>query len=169
MNDDNERREAIDHLSKLICDIPVAMLTTSAADHSLRSRPMVNVHAKFDGDLWFFSHDDDPKTQEIQANPNVNVCFVEPGQHRYVSVSGNGSVVKDQKRNELLWSTHCEPWFPDGLEDLKLSLIKVDVENAEYWDRNRNAMVAVGSLLRRLVGGESSPEVQHEKVDWNPS
>jgi len=169
MNDDNERREAIDHLSKLICDISVAMLTTSEADHSLRSRPMVNVNTTFDGYLWFFSNDDDPKTRAIRAAPNVNVCFTELSQNRYVSVSGTGSVVKDQKRNELLWSTNCEPWFPDGLDDPKLTLIKVDVEQAEYWDGSRNTMVAVSGLLQRLVGGESSPLVQHEKVDWNPS
>lgn len=71
MTEDSERHEAIDHLSKLICDIPVAMLTTSAPDHTLRGRPMVNVNTKFDGDLWFFTHDEDPKTREVQGNPTT--------------------------------------------------------------------------------------------------
>ena len=30
-------------------------------------------------------------------------------------------------------------------------------------------MVAIGSLLRSRVGRERPPEVQHEKVDWNPN
>ena len=125
MTEDTERHEAIDHLSKLICDIPVAMLTTSAPDHTLRGRPMVNVNTKFDGDLWFFTHDEDPNKATFRRTQTLTSVSPEPGQHRYVSASGNGSVVKDQKRNELLWTSDCEPWFPDGLDDPKLALIKL--------------------------------------------
>jgi len=110
MND--ERQTAIEHLREMIHDIPVAMLTTIASDSSLHSRPMVNVNKQFDGDLWFFTHYDDPKVAEIVANPQVNVSFVSPSKHRYVSATGNAELVRDPKHRELLWTTDCAPWFP---------------------------------------------------------
>jgi general stress protein 26 len=52
-------------LAALIRDIPVAMLTTRTSDGMLRSRPMINVNDKFQGDLWFFTRTDAPLVADI--------------------------------------------------------------------------------------------------------
>jgi general stress protein 26 len=164
MTDDQARRQAIEQLAELIADIPVAMLTTTAPDGSLFSRPMVNINAKFQGELWFFTRLDDPKVEEIRAQPHVNVSFSSPAHQQFVSVTGVGSIVQDAKRCELLWNDACKPWFPDGPRDPQLALIKIDVEHAEYWDANRNAMVAM--IVRGLTGRTAAQQMRHGKVDW---
>ena len=162
----DQRQQAVAHLREMIHDIPIAMFTTVAGDGSLHSRPMVNVNAKFDGDLWFFTTNDDPKVDEIAANPRVNVSFSAVAKGRYVSATGTASIVDDPKRLELHWTPECEPWFPNGPRDPHLSLIKVDIASAEYWDQHRGAMVAVGDYLKRLVTGSKSPSLVSEQVAW---
>jgi len=47
----------------------VAMLTTVASDGSLRSRPMVTPDADFDGELWFFTRYNSPKSEARFCTP----------------------------------------------------------------------------------------------------
>jgi general stress protein 26 len=127
---------------------------------------MVNVNSKFQGELWFFTHDDDPKTGEIAAHPQVNVSFSSPGDECYVSLCGPAQIVKDPKRCELLWTPECRPWFTEGPADPKLALVHAEVEHAEYWDASRNAILSFPGILRGLAGKSWTGNVEHERLDW---
>lgn len=161
MSESEVPRPAVETLIQLVREIPVAMLTTTLADRSLGSRPMVNINTKFDGDLWFFTHEDDPKVNEILGNPQVNVIFAEPSRSRYVSIAGAAHLVRDPKRAEMMWTKECEHWFPNGLNDSKLALLRIDMNRAEFWDAKSNAMHAVTEFLQR-----KAPEIENEKIDW---
>ena len=62
-----DRGSSIKKLAELIGEIRIAMLTTTAEDGSLRSRPMTTQQATFDGKLWFFTKRESPKVDEISA------------------------------------------------------------------------------------------------------
>ena len=106
----------------------------------------------------------------MTANPQVNVSFVSPDHGRYVSVSGTASVVRDPKRNELLWTDACQKWFPDGRDDPQLALLRIDVDYAEYWDAKTGVMQEFSGLVRRVLSGTTEPaktgEPEHESIDW---
>jgi general stress protein 26 len=34
-----------------------------------------------------------------------------------------------------LWTPEIKHWFPNGLDDPDLTLLKVDIVEVEYWDR----------------------------------
>jgi general stress protein 26 len=161
MIESEDRRPAVEALIQLVREMPVAMLTTMVADRSLTSRPMVNINSKFDGDLWFFTHEDDPKVSEILGNPQVNVSFAEPSNGRFVSIAGAAQLVRDPKRAEMLWTDECARWFPDGLNDPRLALLRVNVNRAEFWDAKLNAMRAVTGFLQG-----KKPPIDNEKIDW---
>jgi general stress protein 26 len=133
MNIQADRDTAIRKLAELIGDIRIAMLTTTAADGSLRSRPMTTQREKFDGKLWFFSKRESRKAQEIMRQPHVSLCYTGHEGHSYVWVSGRAELVGDPKKAEELWDGRYDQWFPDGPSDPSLILIRVTVEQAEYW------------------------------------
>ena len=167
MNEANERHHAIKTLSELITDVPVAMLTTFRPDHTLTSRPMLNVNKHFDGDLWFFVRSDREVFREIQGNPQVNASFQSSDGKKFVSVSGTASHIRELRRVELLWTDECEMWFEQGYQDANLSLIKVDVHHAEYWDSSQNAMVSIAGFIHQLVSREHKhQDVKHETIEW---
>ena len=151
------RDEGLRQIARLIKKAKIAMLTTTSPKGWLRSRPMGTQHESFDGNLWFFTHASEPKVQEIKRRPQVNVSFANPDDNEYVSLAGRAALVHDRAKMEALWQKPLKTWFPKGLEDPDLALLKVDVEHAEYWDQHGGLVeVAVGFLKATLTGVEST-------------
>ncbi|REK18772.1 MAG: general stress protein [Planctomycetota bacterium] len=167
MSTNSAHADAVDKLAELIRDIPVAMLTTMGDDGRFHSRPMANVNRQFAGDLWFFTRGDEPKAREVHVDPRVNVSFAAPEGGRYVSVSGRASLVHDPSRAKLLWEdATCEKWFPGGPEDPELALLKIELDEAEYWDETTSGMRALQGLLRTAFTGEPDRALENESVHW---
>ncbi|APW62258.1 pyridoxamine 5'-phosphate oxidase family protein [Paludisphaera borealis] len=127
----------------MIRGVKVAMLTTTAPDGTLHSRPMATQEAEFDGALWFFTKSGSGKVDEILHDSEVNVSYAAPEDHRYVSVSGKAALVRDRDKIEELWSPVYRPWFAQGLDDPDVALLRVDVRKVAYWDMLAGGMVTM--------------------------
>lgn len=170
MAERDERAESNAKIHELIHDIRVAMLTTVGQDGTLHSRPMMTQEAEFDGTVWFLTGQDTAKTGEVAAHRSVNVSYAEPADHRYVSLSGLATVVKDRQKEQQLWSPAYRAWFPEGLDDPNLVLLKIDVEAAEYWDAASGKMVALAGFVKALLTGRRYTEASdHGKVTLDTS
>ena len=152
-------------LTELIEDIRIAMLTTAMPDGMLRSRPMATQQTESDGDLWFFTQASAAKAAEIRTNPHVNVSYASPRENRYVSVSGTATLVRDRKKMEELWDQLYKAWFPQGLEEPDLALLRVDIERAEYWDAPSGTMAEIAGLLKVPATRGPSAAGENEKID----
>ncbi len=149
-----DRHEAIKKLNELIKDIRIAMLTTVDVDGDLRSRPMATQHADFDGDLWFFTGRDSAKVHEVEQDAAVNIAYAEPSDQRYVSVSGKGRLVNDRQKIDELWQPALKAFFPEGKDDPNLTLLRVRVRKAEYWDAPSGKLVQLFGFVKALAAGE---------------
>ncbi len=149
---ENTREEAIEKLRELIKGIDICMLTTLDGG-VLRSRPMSTQEFEFDGDLWFFTDLKTHKTEEIEKDDRVNVSYAAGSKTKYVSVSGRASLIKDQQKIDEFWRPSHKLWFPDGKDDPDLILLKVEVEQAEYWDLTSGVMVHIYSFLKSMITG----------------
>ena len=156
--------ETFRKIDSLIKGIHIAMLTTVAADSSLHSRPMATQAREFDGAVWFFSSDDSGKVHELIHNRSVNVAYSNPTREIFLSLSGKGELVFDKEKISELWTSDYTAWFPDGLEDPHLALIKVSVETAQYWE-GPSPGVQWLRLAKALVTGNLYEGVENRKVD----
>ena len=160
---EDRRQESIEKLKTLIGNVQIAMLTT--IDWGvLRSRPMQTQEFDFDGDLWFFTSSETHKTDEIEKDRRVNVSYAAPDSNTYVSVSGTAEIEKDRAKIEELWNPIYKAWFPEGLEDPNLILLKVTVEQAEYWDSPSSTIVQIAGFVKALVTGERADGGEHKKI-----
>ena len=150
----SDRTGNIKKLHDMVKDIRFAMLTTVEEDGTLRSRPMATQEFEFDGDLWFFTSADATKVNEVQHEHHVNVSYAEPKDQKYVSVSGTAQLIRDKSKIEELWNPLFKAWFPDGLNDPQLSLLKVSVDKAEYWDSPSSKVVRLLGFAKALVTGK---------------
>lgn len=130
------------------------MLTTVGTDGPLRSRPMAAQEGDFDGTLWFFTKTGSEKTSEIRQNPQVNASYVSTEEHHYVSLTVKASLVQDRQKMQKLWSPVYRAWFPQGLDDPELALLRVDVEQADYWDMLSSSMLQLLELVRATAPRE---------------
>ncbi len=156
-------KEILEKLKTIIKDVEVAMLTT-IDDGVLRSRPMQTQQAEFNGDLWFFTSSNTHKAEEIKKDNRVNVSYAAPEDNSYVSVSGKAEIVTDKAKMEELWSPILKAWFPQGLEQPDIILIKVTAEQAEYWDSASSSLVQAFGLLKSLVTGEPANGGDHAQI-----
>ncbi len=156
--------ESIQKVNELIKGIHIAMLTTMDEDATLHSRPMGTQQVEFDGDLWFFTSASSGKASEVKRVSNVNVSYSAPDHNRYVSISGRGQLIHDKAKMKELWNPIYKAWFPDGLDDPDLTLLKVTVEQAEYWDSPSGKVVQLIGFVKAIATGQQSQMGENEKI-----
>jgi general stress protein 26 len=150
---DEQHGAALAELWDLIKDVRIAMLTTVGIDGRLHARPMVTQQTAPDDVLWFYSAKDSHKVEELTENQHVELTYAAPERDLYVSASGRAQVVDDRARMRELWNASVAGWFPDGPDDPNLCLLRVDVEEAEYWLERRPKSLRLSRLLGAAVAG----------------
>ncbi len=160
------KEDASKKIADLIKGVRIAMFTTADETGQLHARPMATQQVEFDGTAWFFTERSTEKIDEFQGNPNVNVAYSDPGDQVYVSLAGRASQVDDEAKKRELWNPTLKAWFPDGLDDPQLTLIRVDAESAEYWDSPSGKMVALFGMAKAALTGKPAGNVgEHKTVD----
>ncbi len=133
----------IEKLNELIAGIQFAMFTSVHATGALHSRPMATQAATDDGFLWFFSSQHTSKIDEIRNDHKVNLSYAEPANMRFVSISGTSELVRNRAVAAEFWRDDYKRWFPRGIDDPDLILIKVTINSAEYWDVHAGGMRSI--------------------------
>lgn len=159
--------DAIKNLRSKISSIRFGMLTTVNDDQSLSSRPMTQQALEDSGILWFFIADTSQLAIDIIRHPKVNVAFANPSDSVYVAISGHAEVIKFKEKAAELWNPAAAVWFPEGLDDPHLSLIKLSIYSAEYWDSHTNKMLQIFAIAKSAIIGEPPTDIsEHHKIDF---
>ena len=122
-------------VAKLLKKLDICMLTTRAGGGLLHGRPMSNNgDVEYDGDSWFFAQEGSRKVVEIDADPQVELAFIDTPNGTWINVEGEASVVRDDpERKRELWQKDLERWFADGPDDPDVVLIKVSARHIDAW------------------------------------
>jgi general stress protein 26 len=156
---------AHDHVTKvaeLLDGERFAMLSTTAPDGTLMSRPMALQEVEFDGDLWSFASRGSRKVEHVGTTPQVDVTVSSAS--TWVSLTGAATVVEDALPRRRLWNAGVEAWFPDGPEDPSIVLLRVEADSAEYWDSPRGGIATALSFVKAKATGTPSSGGDNERV-----
>lgn len=157
-------------LFELIKDIRFAMFTTHRPDSGhLHSRPMTTQNRRSDdnGSLWFFMSRRTGPLAELEGDHQVNVSYADPAKDTYVSVAGTASIVEEMSLKEAHWGKQNEAWFPGGVTDPDLALVRVRIEHADYWDVKDNKLVQLYKMAKGALTGETPQLGEHGRVRPN--
>ena len=155
--------EQFKKIHDLIKDIHVAMLTTEGSDGKLHSRPWQRKRPSSMEVSGFSPRQSSGKVTDIQHQAHVNLAYSD-GKHSFVTLAGMAEIQKDRKKIDELWNPLYKAWFPDGKEDPEITVIKVQVEEAEYWEAPPNAIVRNVKILSAAITGGKVSVGEHEKV-----
>ena len=156
--------EIREKLWSMIKSVQIAMLTTVDNGH-LRARPMAASQKEFDGTLWFFTRGDSHKVEEGAGN-QVGVTYADAGQQNYVSLSGKAELVRDKDVVQAHWAEYVRVWFPKGVDDPNIALLKVSIEAAEYWDAPNSKMIHAYGYVKAIVTGAPPQAGENKKVSF---
>ena len=154
----------------LIKDIKFGMLTHRHSDGHLHSTPLTTQNKADDegNALYFFISRKSEIAACVTEDGTVNVAYAHPGDDRYVSVSGNASIVEDQAKKDYLFTSFAKAWFPGGATDPNMALLQINIGHAEYWDVKESKMMQLAKMAKAAITGEP-PEKMGDHKEMNLS
>lgn len=125
----------VEKIHGLLSNFSTAMLTTAGDKAVFHARPMEIAHLDPDCAVWFFTSLKSPKVEEIRQDQHVLLTF-QKDHSVYLTLNGTADLVSDRTRIEALWKESFRAWFPDGVADPELVLVKIIPVTAEFWDNS---------------------------------
>ena len=127
--------------------------TAVAKGPSHGTRPMNVRKVDDEGNLWFLSADDSHKNLELQSNIAVELYFQGSPHSEFLHLRGHAAISRDKDKIKELWEPIIKTWFTGGVDDPRITVIKVTPEEGYYWDNKHGDMVAgVKMLVGAAVG-----------------
>jgi len=127
--------------------------TAAATGESGGVRPMNVRDVDDDGNLWFLSARDSHKNAEIARDPTVRLMFQGSTHSDFLHLSGRATVSTDKARIRELWEPLLKTWFTEGVDDPRITVIKVTPTGGYYWDtKHGNAVAGVKMLIGAAIG-----------------
>jgi general stress protein 26 len=152
-------------LVRLVRDIRIALLTTLDAEGLFHTRPIQTLRVEEDGTLWFFTDWSSPKVDELNRDLRVSVGYADPARHTYVAVRGVGSLLKDPHKAKELWSIEQRAFYPQGPQDERLAILRVDLLQAEYWIAPGRAGYLIAAAQAGITGVPAGVLGENRKFD----
>ena len=142
--------EAIKKIKELTGKAPSCFFCTDIeTGKPFTTRPMSVQEVDEEGNLWFLSANDSHKNYEIKNDASVQLLFQGSGYSDFLNLYGTATISQDKEKIKELWKPILKTWFTGGIEDPRISVIKVTPAEGYYWDTKHN--MAIG-LLKRAAG-----------------
>jgi len=150
--------------------IRIGMLTTQDGNR-LTSRPMTIQQVDASPvTVWFFTTRHGNLAECVAAGSPANLSVCDHSDSFYVSIAGDPALVEDRTKKKELWSTLAKAWFPGGVEDPDLALIRLDVHSVEYWDSDHSKMVQMLKMAKAAGTGARPTDIgQHGTLGTAPA
>ena len=154
-----------ERLIELLKKVNIAMLATRGPDGRFHSRPMATSDVEFDGSLYFLTNDHSGKVGDLAKDPESIVTYADDGKQVYVAIRGRAELIHDKETIKQHWTASARGWFPKGTDDPELALIRVRIEDAEYWDAPNGKVVVLIAYAKAMLTGEKPGNIgEHARV-----
>ena len=141
-------REAIERIEQTVKQAHTCFFCTGGGSVEPGSvRPMSVREVDDAGNLWFLSADDSHKNLELAQDAEVTLFFQGSPHSDFLFLKGRASVTRDHERIRELWSPLIKTWFTEGVNDPRITAIKVAPIDGYYWDNQHGAAIAGAKML----------------------
>ena len=121
----------------------------------LTVRPMSVQKMDEAGNFWFLSANDSEKNQDIQADNYVQLLFQGSAHSDFLSVYGVATISTDKEVIKELWEPIVKTWFTGGVDDPRITAIKVETQEGYYWDNKHGNAIALVKMAAGAVLGKT--------------
>jgi general stress protein 26 len=155
-------QDAIEKIKELTKDNKVCYFCThSSGNNSLGTRPMAVQEIDDEGNLWFLSSKDSHKNLELEKDNSVRLLFQGSKHSDFMVIEGNASISDDKEKIKELWEPIVKTWFTEGVDDPRISVIKVEPVKGYYWDnKHGNAVAGIKMLIGAAIGKTMDDSVE---------
>ena len=147
-------RDAIAKIKELVEKAESCFFCTAVSTGgSNGARPMNVRQVDDEGNLWFLSANDSHKNKELSKDPSVKLYFQGSAHSDFLQLSGTASITDDKAKIKDLWNPVIKTWFTEGVDDPRITVIKVTPSEGYYWDtKHGNAVAGIKILIGAAIG-----------------
>ena len=121
----------------------------------MATRPMSVQKIDSEGNLWFLSANDSHKNAEIKKDPHVQLMFQGSAHSDFLNLFGRATITTDKKKIKELWEPIVKAWFTEGVDDPRITAIKVAPSEGYYWDNKHGNTIAYIKMLAGAAVGKT--------------
>lgn len=125
--DPNDRDAVERRLWKEIQDEQIGMLGLAGSEQHFQ--PMTAFAEKDAGHIWFFTY----KDTDLAAQAGGKAMFVFQTKGLWACIDGRLSQQHDRARIDKYWNAVVAAWYPEGKDDPRLTLLRLDADEAAVW------------------------------------
>jgi general stress protein 26 len=129
--DPNDKAAVEKRLWKELDDARFGMLGLMNAHQHFQ--PMTAFAEPEGGQVWFFTRDDTDLAKSASGGAEAMLIVQSKDQEFQACIGGVLSTARDTTRIDKYWNPIVAAWFPDGKDDPALTLLRLDVRDAELW------------------------------------
>lgn len=148
---------AIDEIKTIVKKAQTCFFCTAVSTSgSSGARPMSVQKVDDAGNLWFLSADDSHKNLELAMDDSVKLYFQGSAHSDFLLLNGYATVSRDKAKIKELWEFIGNTWFTEGVDDPRITVIKVTPTDGHYWDTKHGNMIAgikmlIGAALHKTM------------------
>ena len=154
------------HISRawdIIEKAPIGMLTTQFAG-GLRARPLEARADRDAGLIWFVTDVRGAKDDEINADQDIGLVFIDEDSRAYLSITGRASVTRDTAKAKEIWKKTDDTWLQGGPGGPNVRVLRVEPITAELWDGPSSTAGAAFEFAKARLTGEKHNFDEERKV-----
>ena len=146
--------KAIEKIKELVGKAQTCFFCTAAtASESSGARPMSVQKVDDEGNLWFLSADDSHKNAEIAGDSSVTLYFQGSAHSDFLMLHGRATLSRDKAKIKELWEPIIKTWFTEGVDDPRITVIRVAPVDGYYWDTKHGTAVAgIKMMIGAAIG-----------------
>lgn len=129
MANDLTEAEVQDRLWNAIEKHQIGMLGVLGDSHHFQ--PMTAFLEREGNEIWFFTYNDTDLAQAVQGG--ATAAFIFQTREVQACVDGRIELVQDQARIDRYWNAHVAAWYPEGKDDPRLTMLRLDCTDAAVW------------------------------------
>lgn len=152
---DLQGSEAGEKIKELASKNKTCFFCTALSNKPIAVRPMSVQKMDENGNFWFLSANDSHKNAEILADNNVHLLFQGSAHSDFLSIYGTATISTDKELIKELWEPIIKTWFTGGVDDPRITVIKVDTKDGYYWDNKHGNAVAFAKMVTGAIIGKT--------------
>lgn len=156
--EDLQGRDAIKKMKEIIDKTKTCFFCTVSNDGKpMAVRPMSVQQLDEEGNFWFLTANDSNTNSEIAIDNTVQLLFQASEHSGFLTVDGKATVSTDKQKIKELWEPIIKTWFTGGVDDPRITVIKVAPQTGYYWD-NKHGNVVAG--IKMLIGAATGKTLE---------
>ncbi len=155
--------EAVKQIKDLVDKSGICFFCTTVSKASMGTRPMAAQQVDEQGNLWFLSAKESEKNKEIAADPSVMLHFMGSNAD-FLYLEGKASISYDKAKIKELWNPLVKTWFTEGVDDPRISIIKVEPTQGYYWTTQHGNVVSTIKIAFGALVGKTFDDSKEGKL-----